>query len=134
MEPNPILVLSSLAYIIPSVVCYRLGYNYLSLMYSTVVLVSSCYHASKNPMILWMDIPLAHINHLATLLTILKGGWLSMPAYFAWLFYAVISYYYGHRTSTLIWDPDVKRATPWHAALHILTSLTSAYTIYVSHQ
>jgi hypothetical protein len=132
MEPNPLLVLSSFTYILPAIVCYTLAYNYLCLMYITVVLVSACYHASKHPMILWVDIPLSHINHVATLLNILKGGWLSMPAYFAWLLYALITYYYGYRTSSLIWDPDRKRATPWHAGLHILTSLVSAYTIYVS--
>lgn len=134
MQPNPMLFLSSFSYILPCIVCYSVGQPALATLYGAVIVVSSSYHATKNSALLWLDVPLAHIAHLLSLAFIVKGGWWSMPAYFAWLVYALTAYYYGQRTQTLIWDPDVDRATPWHMGLHALTSLCTAYSVFVTAQ
>ena len=40
-----------------------------------------------------------------------------MPAYSVWLSYAIFIYYYGYLTKTLVWNPDLDAATPWHMTL-----------------
>lgn len=114
MQSNYYLVLSSLTFLAPAI-------------------VSSYYHFSKNHYILYIDYPLNQITHITTLYRILPGRWASMPAYSVWLSYVIIIYYYGYITKTLIWNPDLDAATPWHMTLHISTAFTTMYTIYTTH-
>jgi hypothetical protein len=132
MDPNPYLVASSLLFFAPSFLCYTLNLPFLSAIYGLVACVSSTYHATKYPGLLWIDFPLNHLNHIATVVYILQGGWVSMPAYAVWLTYTVYTYYGGYRTSSMIWDPEHDRATPWHAIMHATTAATTMYTVFVT--
>lgn len=133
MEPNYWLVTSSFLFVAPGILCYQLNLPVLSMIYFLVTCTSSAYHATKHPMLLWADLSLLHINHLSTVSYIVWGGLVSMPAYFAWLLYAVIVYYYGHTTSSFVWDPNRSVATFWHITLHLATSLTTLFTVYTTH-
>lgn len=130
MEPNYWLVVSSFSYCFPCYFYYRLGHSYLTMIYVGVITSSSLYHATKYPSLLWIDIPIAHLAHVSTLLQIWKGGWRSMVPYTFWLLYTLVTYYYGYKTSTLIWNPNIQQATPWHMGMHGLTSLMCCVTMY----
>jgi len=132
MDPNPYLVASSLSFLFPSLLFYTLRLPFLSSIYGLVACTSSIYHATKHPAILWVDYPLNHISHIATVSYIIQGGWISMPAYVVWLIYTVLTYYVGYRMSSMVWDPVHDRATPWHALLHISTVATTMYTVFVT--
>ena len=133
METNYWLVASSLSFIAPGVLCYTLNLPGMSLLYALVTCASSAYHLTKHPWFLWIDLSLNHLNHVSTVVYIINGGLVSMPAYFAWLLYVVIIYYYGHTTSSLVWHPDRSTATFWHATLHLSTSLTTLFTVYTTY-
>ena len=133
MEPNYWLILSSLSLLAPAFVSYKTRIYDLSLLCVIVTVISSWYHYSKNPYILYIDYPLNQITHLTTVYRILPGGWASMPMYTLWLSYVVFIYYYGFVTHTLIWNPDLHAATPWHMTLHISTSVITSYTVYATY-
>ena len=57
-----------------------------------------------------------------------------MPAYAAWLSYVIFIYYYGYQNKTLVWNPDLQAATPWHMSLHISTAATTSYTVYSTYR
>ena len=132
MEPNPWLVVSSLAFLAPAFTCYMTNNYYLSVIYGVVTFVSSTYHATKYPYLLYIDYPLSQIAHVLTLYRIIPGGWASMPYYSGWLSYAIFIYYYGYKYKIMVWNPDLEMATPWHMSLHISTALTTCYTVYAS--
>jgi len=132
MEPNLYLVASSLSLLFPSLLCYTLDLPLHAGIYGLVACTSSAYHATKYPGLLWIDLPLNQIGHIVTVSYIIKGGWVSMPTYFVWLVYTVVTYYGGYRTSTLIWNPDYARATPWHVVMHLSTSACTLYTVFVT--
>ena len=132
MKPNYWLVLSSLSFIAPAIICQKTGYYGLSRMYILVTTVSSVYHATKNPSLVYLDYSLSQLTHAATVYTILKGEWDSMPAYSLWLSYAIFIYYYGYLTKTLVWNPDLDSATPWHMTLHMSTAGTTCYTVWAT--
>ena len=132
MEPNPWLVTSSLSFLLPCALCYVLNLPVLSAIYGLVTCVTSIYHATKHPTLVWADFALSQLSHVMTVSYIVQGGWVSMPAYAVWLTYTLLTYYGGYATSTLIWDLDRTRATPWHILLHVSTSATTLYTVFVT--
>jgi hypothetical protein len=134
MKSNPWLVLSSLCFIGPSITCYLTDNTALSGMYVLVTTVSSTYHATKHPTLLYLDYTTAQIAHFYTVLTIYKGGWASMPYYLIWFIYTVYTYYYGYVYNTLIWNPDLDAATSWHMLMHFSSSLTTCYTVYATYK
>jgi hypothetical protein len=133
MNPNYWLAASSFFYVAPSYVCYTLGHPYLSTIYAAVVVSSSSYHATKYPILLAIDIPLAHLAHIITLSKILKGGANSMIPYSCWLLYTITIYYYGFMNQTFIWNPNVDQATIWHASMHGFTSLFTCITMMAAY-
>jgi hypothetical protein len=132
MQPNYWLVLSSLSFVAPAIVSYKTGTYDVASLCILVSIISSYYHATKNPYLLYLDYPLNQITHLTTVYRILPGGWDSMPAYSLWLSYAIFIYYYGNLTKTLVWNPDLDAATPWHMTLHISTAATTSYTVWAT--
>ena len=132
MKPNLFLVLSSLSFLAPAITCYNSRYYGLSGIYVLVTTVSSVYHVTKNPSLVYLDYSLSQLAHLLTVHRILKGGWASMPAYSLWLSYAIFIYYYGYLTKTLVWNPDLDAATPWHMTLHVSTAATTSYTVWAT--
>ena len=133
MKSNYYLILSSLTFLGPAIISYKTGTYDLAILCTLVTIISSYYHYSKNPYLLYIDYPLNQISHITTVYHILPGGWVSIPAYSVWLSYAVYIYYYGYLTKSLIWNPDLDAATPWHMTLHISTALTTMYTVYATH-
>jgi hypothetical protein len=133
MEPNLYLTRSSLFFIAPCLVSYLTRDYHITFIYVLVTLVSSVYHATKHPRLLHLDVSTAHLAHLTTVMTILPGGSATMPYYFAWLSYACFIYYYGYKTQTMVFLPDLKAATPWHVSLHVSTSLMTCYTVYAAY-
>lgn len=134
MEPNYWLVLSSFSFIAPVVTSYITKNYDLSVVYLAVVAISSAYHSTKNSYILYIDYPLNQLSHALTLYKIIPGGWASMPYYSAWLSYTIFVYYYGYLHKTMVWNPDLDSATPWHMSLHISTAITTCYTLYASYR
>jgi hypothetical protein len=132
MEPNYWLSLSSLSYLLPSYIAYSIGYTYLGVLYIVLTTISVIYHSTKIPSLLLIDIPVSHINHILSFLIIIKGGFISISLYLSWLLYTLYSYYYGYQTSSLIWHKDPEKSTPWHAGLHVLTSLITSITLVLS--
>ena len=132
MKPNLWLVLSSLSFLAPAITCYRSSYYGLSGIYILVTTISSSYHLTKKPSLVYLDYSLSQLAHLLTVHRILKGGWVSMSAYSVWLSYAVFIYYYGYLTKTLVWNPDLDAATPWHMTLHMSTAGTTCYTVWAT--
>jgi len=134
MEPNYWLVLSSMSFIAPTILCYNLNNPILYGVLIMVIYISSAYHATKIPYLLYLDIPLLYTANLITLYNILPGGWKTIPYYLVWLVYALFVYYYGQIHKTMVWNPNLKQATKWHMSLHISTSIMTCYTLYVTHQ
>jgi len=133
MEPNPWLVLSSLNFLAPALVSYKTKNYDVATLCCIVSVVSSLYHITKNPYLLYIDYPLNQLTHITTVYRILPGGWASMPAYSLWLSYVLFIYYYGYINKTLIWNPDLDAATPWHMTLHLSTAYTTCYTVYATY-
>lgn len=132
MEPNYWLSISSLTYLFPCFVAYSIGYTYLGVLYLVLTVISFIYHSTKIPSLLLIDIPVSHINHILSFLIIIKGGFVSIGLYLTWFLYVIYTYYYGYHTSSLIWHEDPEKSTPWHAGLHILTSLITSITLVLS--
>jgi hypothetical protein len=130
MTPNYWLVLSSLSFLAPAIVSIQLQYYEIATLSFLISFVSSWYHITKNPLILYIDYPLNQLSHITILYKIIPGGMRSMPYYFIWLLYVITIYYYGYINKKLVWDPDVNAATPWHMSLHVMSALTTSYTLY----
>ena len=132
MNPNYWLVLSSCSFIAPAITCYYSKNYLLTYTYCLLTLISSLYHATKNPSLIFIDYSINHIVHILTLWNILKGREYSMPYYCICLSYIFTIYYYGYITKTLVWDYNLDTATPWHMSLHISTSATTSYTVWAT--
>jgi len=133
MKSNPLLVLSSLSFIFPAILYYNLNKYYSTLLYIGVTTISSMYHHTKAPELLYLDIPFAHLSHLVTLCQIIPGRWASMPYYSLWLSYILYIYYYGSINKSMVWNPNLEIATWWHMTVHISTAATTCYTVYATH-
>jgi hypothetical protein len=133
MQPNLFLVVSSLNLLIPALTCYRIKYYYLSYLYSITALTSAAYHATKLPQLLYIDNFNAQVAHLASVYVILPVIDKLIVYYGIWMSYTIFVYYYGYLNNTMIWDPDLDRATPWHMSLHILISIIASHIIYSAH-
>jgi len=132
MNTNYCLVVSSLSFIVPAIVSYKTSNYDVAALCSMVSTVSSLYHITKNPLLLYVDYPLNQITHAITLYRIVPGGWVSLCPYGIWLSYVIFIYYYGYVTKSLIWNDDLNAATPWHMTLHLSTAFTTSYTVYVT--
>jgi hypothetical protein len=133
MQPNGFLVISSLNLLIPALTCYRIKYYYLSYLYIITALTSAAYHATKIPHILYIDNINAQVAHLASLYVIFPAIKTLLPYYSIWVSYTLFVYYYGYLNNTMIWDPDLDKATPWHMSLHFLISIISSYILHSAH-
>jgi hypothetical protein len=133
MKSNYCLVLSSLTFAAPAIISYKTGTYDLAILCALITIISSYYHYSKNPYLLYIDYPLNQITHITTVYRILPGRWASMPVYSVWLSYIIYIYYYGYLTKSLVWNPDFDAATPWHMTLHISSAFTTMYTVYATH-
>jgi len=132
MNPNPYLVLSSLSFLAPSVVAYQTKNLDLAALYMMIWVISSTYHATKDPYLVYVDYLLAQVTHGITVYRILPGGYVTMPYYSCWFMYTFFIYCYGYMNQVLIWDPDLDKATPWHMSLHVSVGLMGSYTFYIN--
>ena len=59
MRPNPWLVLSSLSFLVSATTCYKTSNYFLTGLYIAISLVSSTYHLTKNPYLVYIDYSLS---------------------------------------------------------------------------
>lgn len=133
MKPNPYLVLSSLTLGAPAITSYLMNDYLMMSLYGSLTIISSIYHATKNPHLVYLDYTTAQITHAFTIHRIIPGGSASLPYYSGWLAYVVFIYYYGYVNKVMVWNPDLDAATPWHMSLHFACSLMACYTLYATY-
>jgi hypothetical protein len=133
MKPNLWLALSSLTFLVPAIVSYNTNNYATSYLYFALIPVSCSYHLTKYPYLQILDYTFAHSAHFMGIYTIIPGGWFSFYYYCLWFSYNFTIYYYGYLTKTMIWNPDLDAATPWHMSFHISSSLMFSHMIYLSY-
>jgi hypothetical protein len=133
MNPNYWLALSSLTFLAPAIVSYNTNNYTLSYLYFILVPVSSAYHATKYQYLQLLDYTIAHSAHLLGIYTIIPGGWTAFYYYWLWFSYNFTIYYYGYITKTMIWNPDLNAATPWHMSFHISSSIMLSHMLLITH-
>ena len=120
MQPNPWLIATSLAFLIP------LGYTLsdrrtfiLAGALWLVVIVSTLYHATKDPVLFWLDQVAVFTVVLSALYFGLKQG--GAPLVIMGIVGAgcALMYYGGWLFDSLVWSEHFATATASHALMHL---------------
>jgi hypothetical protein len=118
-EVNPYLVASSLLFLLPILTVRRLHLAATAHTLLSVAVISTAYHATKNPILYWVD--QAAVGNLVwrSVVDGWKGGGTALRISAAVNTGAFILYYVGRATGSLIWSKEFWFATASHATLHI---------------
>lgn len=125
IRPNPLLVLSSLCFVVPITLNAVKQQWALYSVNMSVMLLSSLYHATKWPPLFYPDacvgylLSFIHFHH-----SLLTGYYLIT---FPVIMYCLFIFWYGFKYKCLIWNPDPFYATLWHLSFHGVVVLTITY-------
>ena len=124
-EPNYILVTSSLAFAVPSLVAYTYG-QYLTSQICSLLLMSSIqYHGQPSQLSFLLD-------QLMILVFVVRGIYVGYLLGFYGLLVAAflngysIFIYYGPWSHSFAYHPNNSIASLWHSSMHILIAFTYA--------
>lgn len=131
MKANWWLVGSSLFIYGPAVASYMVEDYPRTAYYTTVATVSVVYHATKHPVIFWIDFATAN-SMVITVIPVIFSRWYMVPSWAVVVAYASFVFYYGHAKRDLIWHPDPRIATSFHVSLHWLGSFAHMIAILIT--
>lgn len=131
MKPNPYLVLSSISFVIPTTVAanYRIWNLYAIFLYMTVV--SSIYHATKYPPLLYLDYPGCY-----TLVFVVGYETYKIQKFREFIFscsVCAILFWGGYFTKRFVFSENYMEKTITHCMLHIIVMLSGVRTNYLIH-
>ena len=120
-EPNPWLVASSFSFLVPYWMCrsHPAGPRATQSPLLALIAASAAYHATKDPVIFYLD----QIAVWTFAWRTLQDGWRGGQK--SWAVAAVsntttfVVYYYGRYTQSLLWSPEYAVATAAHMGFHI---------------
>jgi len=128
MKPNPYLVVSSTLFVIPTTLAanYRFWNIYAIFLYITIV--SSLYHATKYPPLLYLDYPGCY-----TVILVLGYETYKVNKFteFA-LYYSVcgILFWGGYFTKRLVFSENQIEQTVSHLTMHLIVIASGVMTTY----
>lgn len=132
MKPNPYLVLSSTLFVIPTTVAanYRDWNIYAIFLYMTVV--SSLYHATKYPPLLYLDYPGCY-----TVVVILGYETYKIQKFKEFAFYSSLCamlFWGGYLTDRLVFSDNEIEQTVTHFMMHLIVMVSGVRTSYEMHR
>lgn len=130
MRPNYVLATSSLMLLIPAWAAWKSGDTIRVWYHAGVVVVSVTYHLTKHPVVFWIDLVAAN-SLVPSVLTLAHRDYI-LFAYVTCVAYCFGLFYYGHLKKELVWNPDVRIATPYHVSLHWAASFGLALAILIT--
>lgn len=131
MQPNPWLIATSLAFIIPLVYgIYKRAYILVAGVL-TVLVCSTLYHSTKDPVLFWVDqISVIYLITALLLYSYQKLRWIGISMVTAGILLNSVLYYYGWFTKSLVWSEEFKTATTAHATMHLATNIGVCFLTY----
>lgn len=120
MQPNPWLIGTSLAFLLP--LGYTLRHRQTLVMAAAlwlVVIVSTIYHATKDPILFWIDQLAVFTLGLSALYFGLKQGGAPLLITVIVVAGCAAAYYGGWLFDSLIWSEHFTTATASHALMHL---------------
>lgn len=128
-RPNPILALSSLAYLFPMVAALHSNAMYAAVASANLVATSVIYHSTKDRYYFWVDQVAVYLYVVAAVYeAIFKRKMFHQILVAIMSVYSTCIYHYGYMHTCYIWDTDCSTSTQHHAALHIVSALAGGLT------
>ncbi len=130
MQMNPWLMATSATFVVPYVAAARVGAPMLAASSLALALVSSLYHATKDPVLFWVDQIAVFFLAAATLIHGYRYNTIIISCTFIGL--NMVLYYIGWYLTHLVWSHDFMVATTSHAFMHLWTIFGVCILIYAS--
>ena len=130
MQMNPWLMATSAAFVVPYIVAARGGVPLLATSSLALAAVSSLYHATKDPVLFWVDQVAVFSLATATLIHGYRYNTIHISCTFIGL--NIVLYYIGWCLTGLVWSHDFIVATTSHAFMHLWTIVGVYILIYAS--
>ena len=125
MKPEPILVITSLIFAVPSYIAFKQNKIYDCLTCLSLMCTSIGFHKLRTQTLFIVDfIAVCHFSVRIWYLSHLMEMYL---VYYISVFYSVISFYVGHKYKIMSYDPNWNIQMFYHALIHFLT----AYSYYI---
>jgi hypothetical protein len=125
--PNPILMASSLAYLIPMIAALQSNAFYAAVVSANLMVTSVLYHWSKDPHYFWVDQVAVYLYLVAAVYESFFKGKTSHQILVAVMgVYATCVYHFGKAHECYVWDTDCSVATQHHAAMHMVSAVAGS--------
>jgi len=131
VQPNPVLVVSSLALSFPGILFIQRAEYFNAFISWGCCVFSILWHSTK-PRYNWIllaDMLFANSTALLAANTALRGSAISLIPSSLFIGGGVILYYYGQQYECFLWCPDYHVATRWHAFLHVTNGILGAWLV-----
>jgi peptidoglycan biosynthesis protein MviN/MurJ (putative lipid II flippase) len=131
-NPNPYLVASTLTFLAPLSIAVQLNDTHTQAAFTFLLVASTAYHATKHPVLYYIDQIAANYLVIRSFLDGYRGGAASLAISISVNLTCIYLYMYGRKTQSLIWSPSFEVATATHAFMHCLVAAGYSCLLYVA--
>ena len=124
-NPEPVLVLSGLSYLIPCYMAFKRNRYYDGSSYLFLTLTTVGFHGTRYDSIFFLDC-IAILNFIiSSHYNSLKSNNFTRGLYYSSISYSLISYFVGQQFQIMSFDPDWNTQMIYHSLIHLSSSYLS---------
>ena len=129
LDANPVLMSSSLLFLLPMFAALRSDSTYAAVASANLTVTSVIYHWSKDPGYFWID----QIGIFLYVVAMVFEAFFRKQMFHQILvgaitIYSMCIYHYGYMQECYIWDVDCKTATQHHVGMHFIGAMGGLLT------
>ena len=127
--PNRVLMMSSLAFVLPMLTALRANSMYAAAVSGNLVVTSFLYHMTKDIHYFWVDQAACFLFVVAFVYEVFFHKKMFHQILVAIItIYTMTIYHYGYLNQCYIWDSDCSMSSAHHAGMHFVSALAGAIT------
>lgn len=124
LNVKKILPFTSLLFLVPSVYAYGSNHYIPCSILFLLANSSVLYHSSYHPIAYWIDQVTIYTTIVSSFVYGYLGGFHVFLIPTAGNLWNTYVYWYGYKTKTMVFHPDLAIANLWHSTIHIVSSLS----------
>ena len=129
LETNPVLMASSLLFLLPMCAALRGDSMYAAIATANLTVTSVIYHWSKDPYYFWIDQIAIFLYVVAVVYeAFFRKQMFHQILVGALTVYIMCIHHYGYLQTCYIWDADCTLATQHHVGMHFIGSMGGMLT------
>lgn len=130
--PNRILMISSMAFLLPMIAALRSGSMFAAAVSGNLMVTSFLYHMTKDVHYFWVDQAACFLYVVAAVYEVFFNRRMFHQILVAAItIYTMTVYHYGYLNHCYIWDSDCSLSSAHHAGMHIVGALAGAVTFLI---